>query len=121
MKKGRRIPTVSEKYPESEWKAKCEHRIIDMDRMEEEAAKDFEGAHTVFCALGTTRADAGSADAFRKVDLDFVAKSAKIAKEKNVPHYSLLTSHGANPNLYANDWMIMQIFLYMKVKGQVIN
>ena len=37
----------------------------------------------VFCCLGTTRADAGSAEAFRKIDHDYVVNSAKMIAEEN--------------------------------------
>jgi hypothetical protein len=37
----------------------------------------------VFCCLGTTRAAAGGAEPFRKIDHDYVVNSAKIIAEEN--------------------------------------
>jgi oxidoreductase len=37
----------------------------------------------VFCCLGTTKADAGSAEAFRKIDHDYVVNTAKLIAEEN--------------------------------------
>jgi hypothetical protein len=39
----------------------------------------------VFCCLGTTRADAGSAEKFIKIDQTYVLNSAKIIAEENKP------------------------------------
>ncbi len=41
--------------------------VINMDKLKEEAQADFQGADVVFCTLGTTRGDAGSAEQFLKV------------------------------------------------------
>jgi iron-sulfur cluster repair protein YtfE (RIC family) len=46
--------------------AKLEQIVLDMDHIEEK--KDLFNNHDVsFCCLGTTRKDAGSAEAFRKI------------------------------------------------------
>ena len=92
--------------------------------MSAEAGAAFQGADTVFCTLGTTRAvgtrllpaqrispsltkllplcrackAAGSAAGFKKVDLEWVAEAAKLAKQNGVPHFSLLTAQGAAPS-----------------------
>jgi len=63
-----------------------------------------------FCTLGTTRKDAGSAAAFREVDLHLVMRFAKQCKEANIRDFHLLTSQGANPK----SW-----FLYPQTKGEV--
>lgn len=39
--------------------SKLKQAVVDMDRLEEEAATSFAGADTVFCCLGTTRAVSG--------------------------------------------------------------
>jgi len=83
--------------------------LTDMDKMEE-VKSDFENKDVAFCCLGTTRKDAGSAEAFRKIDHDLVMKFANLAKDGNVNHFSLVSSSGANAK---------SPFLYPKVKGQV--
>ena len=49
-------------------------------------------------------------EAFRHIDLDIPLKLIRAAREAGVPHCSVVTSQGANPN----SW-----FLYMKTKGEV--
>lgn len=39
----------------------------------------------VFCCLGTTRADAGGKENFKRIDQDYVLNSAKIIAEENKP------------------------------------
>lgn len=56
-----------------------------------------------FCAIGTTRAKAGSAEAFRKVDLELVTAFARHARERGARVFALVSSVGANagsPLLY---------------------
>jgi len=60
----------------------------------------FRGGAALFCALGTTRADAGSAQAFRDIDVHCVEETARAAKEAGVSHFSLVSSQGANPRVW---------------------
>ena len=56
-----------------------------------------------FCCLGTTRAKAGSADAFRRVDLEYVRAFALAAYGAGARAFALNSSVGADPgsgNLY---------------------
>ncbi|XP_019849185.1 PREDICTED: oxidoreductase HTATIP2-like isoform X2 [Amphimedon queenslandica] len=88
-----------------------EHVVGDMFTVPEEEIKSkCEGADVFFCCLGTTRRAAGSAEAFVRIDRDLVVRFAEQAKAAGVPHFSLLTSYGSNPNSF---------FLYTKTKGQV--
>lgn len=106
---------------DDELKAKSEGRLeqltIDMDKMAEQAAQAFQGADSVFCTLGTTRKDAGSAAQFKKVDYEWVAVSAKLAKEGGCHHYSLLTAKGSNAKLWSSDFILFGALLYLKTKG----
>jgi FKBP-type peptidyl-prolyl cis-trans isomerase len=54
-------------------------------------------AQVAVCALGTTRAKAGSDAAFRAVDHDAVLAFARAAKAAGVTHFILVSSVGANP------------------------
>ena len=60
----------------------------------------FRGGSALFCALGTTRADAGTAQAWRDIDVHCVQEAARAAKEACVSHFSLVTSVGANAKLW---------------------
>jgi len=50
-----------------------------------------------FCCLGTTRKDAGSAEAFRRVDLDYVLAFAALARRHGCRRQLVVSSLGANP------------------------
>ncbi|KAG0213425.1 Protein fmp52, mitochondrial [Mortierella sp. GBA30] len=71
----------------------------------------------VFCSLATTRALAGSAEAFRKIDQQYVLDSARYIHEKapknedgtSKVHYLYVSAANAN---------IKSFLLYSKVKGE---
>ncbi|ENY71110.1 nucleoside-diphosphate-sugar epimerase [Aeromonas diversa CDC 2478-85] len=65
---------------------------------------------TAFCALGTTRRDAGSAAAFRRVDLDYVLAFARLAQRHGCRRLVVVSSLGANPG---------SPFLYPRTKGEM--
>lgn len=73
-------------------------------------AKDLEGTH-FFCALGTTMKQAGSKEAFRKVDYDYPLDFAKIAhSQSEFQQFLIVSATGAN----ANAWIF-----YNRVKGEL--
>ncbi len=61
------------------------------------------------CCLGTTRAKAGSAEAFRRVDLDYVVAFAKAAHSAGASCFLLVTSIGSDPR---------SRLLYARTKGE---
>src|SRR5262245_374341 len=63
----------------------------------------------VFCCLGTTIAKAGSQEAFRRVDLDYVVNAAKFAKRRRARHFLMVTAVGADSR--------SRVF-YSRVKGE---
>lgn len=60
-------------------------------------------------ALGTTRKDAGSAAAFRAVDLDLTLSFAEAAREAGARRFGLVSSVGADPR---------SRLLYPRTKGE---
>jgi hypothetical protein len=62
---------------------------------------------------------AGSAEAFKKVDHDYVAAGARLAKAAGVPHFSLVSAQGANHKCPANDFALFHALLYTRTKGLV--
>lgn len=62
-----------------------------------------------FCCLGTTRRDAGSAEAFRRVDFDYVLAFARLAKRAGAERFLLVSSVGASTG---------SPFLYPRTKGE---
>lgn len=47
----------------------------------------------MFCCLGTTRADAGSAEAFKRIDQTYVLESARVVAEENPSPQGETSSH----------------------------
>ncbi len=63
----------------------------------------------LFCCLGTTMRQAGSQEAFRKVDFDYPVRLAHLAREAGAAYY-IVSSLGADPG---------SRYFYMRVKGEV--
>ncbi len=53
------------------------------------------GGDWMFSCLGTTRKQAGSIEAQRRVDFDYQLRAAEIAAKQGVGHYLLVSSAGA--------------------------
>ncbi len=86
---------------------KLEQRIASFDRLAQIA--DFPRVHDVFCCLGTTMKQAGSPDAFRKVDFTYVVELARVAVRHRAPQFLVVTAVGADPQ---------SRILYSRVKGE---
>ncbi len=90
---------------------------MDLDELEAHSSL-FAGADAVFCTLGTTRGAAGSAAAMRRVDVEYVDKAAAAARAAGVPHFLLLTSQGANANVWYSELKPFHMLFYMRLKGE---
>jgi uncharacterized protein YbjT (DUF2867 family) len=71
---------------------------------------DVRGTIHAFCCLGTTIKVAGSQDAFRRVDFDYVVTFAKAMKSLGVAHIGTISALGAN--------MKSSVF-YSRTKGEM--
>jgi uncharacterized protein YbjT (DUF2867 family) len=69
-------------------------KVVDFERLAE--SPGLFGVDDVFCALGTTMAQAGSRDAFRRVDHDYVVDAARLAAEAGAEQFLLVSSLGAD-------------------------
>lgn len=85
--------------------SKLDNQICDLGALQ---ARDILGTQ-VFCCLGTTIKDAGSKQAFRRVDLDYVVSLAQVAKQAGVQHFHLVSAIGSGAD--------SRVF-YSQVKGQ---
>ncbi|CAH2350154.1 protein Fmp52p, mitochondrial [[Candida] railenensis] len=63
-----------------------------------------------FSAFGTTRADAGGIENFKKIDYGTNLQCAKAAKDANISTFVLVSSAGAN----SSSWLP-----YLKIKGEL--
>lgn len=86
---------------------KLEQRVLDLGAIE--ALGDLPHADDVFCCLGTTIKQAGSQQAFRRVDHDFVVGLARAGIRVGATQFLLVSAIGADPE--------SRIF-YSRVKGE---
>jgi uncharacterized protein YbjT (DUF2867 family) len=86
---------------------KLDNPIIDFDHLDSSAS--FWAADSIICALGTTIKQAGSQQAFAKIDHDLVLTIARFCKENGATVFALNSSLGAN--LTGN--------FYLKTKAQI--
>lgn len=82
--------------------------VTDFDNLAEHHAR-FQ-VDDVFCALGTTMAEAGSEEAFRRVDLEYPTRAAELAAEEGAEQFLVISSLGADPD---------SRILYNRVKGEM--
>ncbi len=81
--------------------------VGDLDDLD--ALGDALRADDVFCCLGTTRAKAGSREAFEQVDYELVLQLARAARKAGSRQFLLVSAVGANPDALA---------FYSRVKGR---
>lgn len=82
--------------------------VSDMTALPADA--DWWAVDGVVCSLGTTRAAAGSAEAFRAIDLDLQRDVARLARGHGAERFALTSSTGANAR---------SRFLYLRTKGEL--
>jgi uncharacterized protein YbjT (DUF2867 family) len=87
---------------------KLEQRIVAFDALGT-TNNEIPAANDVFCCLGTTMRQAGSAEAFRRVDYTYVVTLAGLALGAGARQFLLVSALGADPR--------SRIF-YSRVKGE---
>lgn len=88
--------------------ARTENIILDLDSLANHA--EALKAPVFVCCLGTTIKQAGSQEAFRKVDYQYVIEFAKLAEKSGAQKFLVVSAMGANAE--------SSIF-YNKVKGEM--
>ena len=86
---------------------KLQQRVLELDQLAAHA--DALGADDIFCCLGTTIKQAGSQEAFRRVDFDYMTDAAQIAVVSGAEQFGLVSAVGADPG--------SRVF-YSRVKGE---
>jgi uncharacterized protein YbjT (DUF2867 family) len=84
------------------------NRIVQFDKLETQLKG--QACSVAFCCLGTTLKQAGSEQAFRKVDFDYVLSFARAARAAQAERFIVITSAGAQPQAKP---------FYLRVKGEV--
>lgn len=72
-----------------------EDHVVDFDRLDEYA--DLFACDDLFCCLGTTMSQAGSKEAFRRVDLEIPTEAARLAVAGGAAQGLLVSALGADP------------------------
>ena len=88
--------------------AKLDQRVLDLGALD--AVADPPHVDDAFCCIGTTIKKAGSQDAFRRVDYDYVLAFARAAQRAGARQFLLVTALGADP--------ASRVF-YSRVKGEI--
>ncbi len=88
--------------------SKLKEHLINFD--DPQTYRELLRGDVLFCALGTTIKKAGSQDAFRKIDYQFVADFATAAAGNGVKQFSVVSSLGANST--ASNF-------YLRTKGEM--
>jgi uncharacterized protein YbjT (DUF2867 family) len=83
---------------------------IQIDYSQLDPPPPWAAADHVYCALGTTMRQAGSAEAFRRVDLEYPVALARAALARGARHFLLVSAVGASRS---------SRFFYNRVKGEV--
>lgn len=89
---------------------KLVEKQVSFDRLESELDASLLKDADVFCTLGTTMKQAGSKEAFRKVDHQYPLALAKAALQQGAASYVIVTAMWASER----SWMF-----YTRVKGQL--
>jgi uncharacterized protein YbjT (DUF2867 family) len=84
------------------------NRIVQFDRLESQL--NGMTCTEAYCCLGTTIADAGSQEAFRQVDLEYVLAFARAARSAQAQRFVVLSSVGADAGSKN---------FYLRVKGEM--
>lgn len=104
-----RVTVVARRpLPDSPQNPKLQIRIVDFDRLGDQA-EAFQASHH-FCALGTTIKQAGSQERFRQVDFGYPLRVAELARAAGARHFLLVSSVDASPTSRG---------FYLQVKGEL--
>ena len=71
----------------------------------------IDGSDVVLAAIGTTQSKVGfNKKKYREIDFDIISNAVKACKEKNIKHFSFVSSAGAD---------ITHRSFYLKLKGEI--
>lgn len=88
--------------------AKIENFIVNFDQLQN--LKSSTKAQVFICCLGSTMKQAGSKEAFRKVDYDYVLAFARLAESVGAEKFLVVSAMGADSN---------SAFFYNRVKAEM--
>src|SRR5690349_16561563 len=86
--------TVIGRRPVTLTHPKLSNEVVDFDKLS--ASINVLTVDDVFCCLGTTMSQAGSREAFRKVDYEYPLALALLSYNQGAKQYSIVTAMGSN-------------------------
>lgn len=89
---------------------KLTQHIIDFDNLE--SYRQWVAGDDFFCTIGTTIKNAGSKEAFKKVDYEYPRLFATLASDNKVQRFLIISSLGADSS---------STNFYLKTKGEIEN
>lgn len=90
--------------------------VEDFDKLESTPLDEWKGNEFIINTLGTTRAIAGSGEAFVKVERDYSQSAMRMAKQAGIDTSITVSAMGANPNVPGPLWF--HPLLYTKTLGE---
>jgi uncharacterized protein YbjT (DUF2867 family) len=102
------IALVRRPLPPEARHARLREVVVDFERLDRDPA--LFAVDQVFCALGTTIRQAGSQEAFRRVDLEYPLRIATLARAAGARHFLLVSALGADQG--------SRVF-YNRIKGEL--
>ncbi len=104
---------------------KWSHHVVDFDKDlnvdDEKVVSLFKGHDIVFNCIGTTRGQAGGADPFYKIEVEYTQKIASLASKAGIKQFSVVSAQGANPHQYYVKWIHPLLYVYtLGMKEEVI-
>ena len=123
----RELPKTNNEYGKvdsTEDTSKLQHHIVNFDKLNENDDKTislFKDHDVVFNCIGTTRGQAGGADPFYKIEVEYTQKIATIASKAGIKQFSVVSAQGANPNQYYVKWIHPLLYMYtLGMKEEVV-
>lgn len=90
------------------WDARVQAPVVDFDALPD--TPSLWSVDAVICTLGTTMAQAGSREAFRRVDFEYPMRIATLARGHGAAAFALTSAMGADTR---------SRFFYNRVKGEL--
>lgn len=87
---------------------KLKNVIVDFENLPQDT--ELWKGDAVICTLGSTIKSAGSKEAFKRIDHDYVVNVAKLSRQAGTPVFIYNSAKGANAN---------SIIFYTKIKGLI--
>lgn len=116
-----KITTFGRRPPLSGPHEKLSHHTVENFDDLEATVEHWAGHDIVFHCIGTTRGQAGGAEPFYKIEVEYTRKVATIASDSGIKAFSVVTARGADPTVSRVDWFHPMLYTHsLGMKEEVI-